>query len=111
MNDTNVCGTTSAVAPNSYELAVKRLVQILKSKTSDNLKQLEDLWDSVNYAKSVKSLGSDLRNSPSPNSNSLSPITTMSENSNDSTSSSINGSSSNVTILLFVFRKSFKKFS
>lgn len=33
---------------NSYEQVVKKLIQIFQFKHTDNVKQLEDLWDSIN---------------------------------------------------------------
>lgn len=86
----------AAAAPaNAYEATLKQLVNILKSKTSDNLKQLEDLWDSINAKTLVNNAGlaklAKSRVSPTPRSSSQSPITSISENSNDSTSSTGSG--------------------
>jgi hypothetical protein len=44
--------TSSSCSPpiSNYESSLRRLIQILKHKSSDNLQQLEDLWESVNFA-------------------------------------------------------------
>lgn len=86
----------------TYDSTLKKLLQILKSKTSDNLKQLEDLWDSIDTntiqplsaPPPVKNIN---RTSPARSSSSQSPIH-LSDSSNDSTNSSSNSSSSNVII-------------
>ncbi len=87
----------SSATTTTYDSALKQLVNILKSKSADNLKQLEDLWDSINYAvdstPSTTKSSKGTRASPTPSTSSQSPITSMSDNSNDSTSST----SSNVT--------------
>ena len=79
---------------NSYESTLKRLIQILKTKTTDNVKQLEDLWDSisVNQLNGIKNT----RISPTISSSSQSPIH-LSDSSNDST----NSISNNVIIIKF----------
>lgn len=73
---------------NTYDSALKQLVQILKNKASDNLKQLEDLWDSINSTKVPIPATTDnekIRISPTLCASSLN---SSSDNSNDSTSSS-----------------------
>lgn len=85
---------------NSYESTLKRLIQILKTKTTDNVKQLEDLWDSisVNQLNGIKNT----RISPTISSSSQSSIH-LSDSSNDST----NSISNNVIIIKFKSLKNF----
>lgn len=69
----------------------KECNSIVTSKASDNLKQLEELWDSINCVKSddiSENKNGKSRVSPTPRSSSQSPVTSVSENSNDSISSS-----------------------
>lgn len=47
-NSSTASSTSVLVQANSYEQVVKKLIQILQFRPSDNLKQLEDLWESVN---------------------------------------------------------------
>lgn len=91
------CNTT--LFYNTYESTLKKLIQILKSKTSDNVKQLEDLWDSVSNgslqpANALSQSKLNSRTSPTISSSSQSPIH-LSDSSNDSTNS--NGSTNNVS--------------
>lgn len=93
MEDSNniIIGAKKAEG-NAYDSALKQLIVILKSKASDNLKQLEELWDSINYSPSGTEASSNNKNgktrtSPTPSSSSQSPVNIMSENSNDSSSS------------------------
>lgn len=75
---------------NTYDSAIKQLVHILKTKASDNLKQLEDLWDTINSANVPLpeiTENEKIRTSPSLSRSSPSPLNSMSDNSNDSTSS------------------------
>jgi hypothetical protein len=84
---------------NTYDSALKQLVLILKTKASDNLKQLEELWDSINSRKVLQPLASiEIRTSPTLSTSSYSPITSMSDSSNDSASST----NSSVNILFFL---------
>ncbi len=81
MEEINIIKKDTSTPYNTYDSALKQLVHILKSKSADNLKHLEELWDSIN--KEIKPT----RNSPTPSGSSQSPITSMSDNSNDSISS------------------------
>ena len=105
-----------AETTTAYDSALRQLMQILRTKATDNLKQLEELWDSINHhhapttqAANTASNRNTLkieaaRTSPTPSSSSQSAITSMSsDNSNDSTSSS--STSSNVNFILFVIYK------
>lgn len=94
MQDLNNQIKKETAPPSQYDSALKQLMKILKTKSSDNLKQLEDLWDSINYSSLAppvsskqSSKSSIVRTSPTPSSSSQSAITSMSDNSNDSTSS------------------------
>jgi hypothetical protein len=99
-NNSKIGKNSQNGSQNTYDSALKQLVNILKSKANDNLKQLEDLWDSINCAAQITKIEDNvtnkpsqgLRTSPTPSSSSRSPITSMSDNSNDSNSST--GSSS-----------------
>lgn len=76
---------------STYDSALSQLVHILKNKATDNLKQLEDLWDSINSVKipfPAMAENEKIRTSPSLTVNSLSPLNSTSDNSNDSSSSS-----------------------
>ena len=90
----------------TYDSTLKKLLQILKSKTSDNLKQLEDLWDSIDTCTIQPLSAPPVKNnnymSPTRSSSSHSPIH-LSDSSNDSTNSSSNCSSSNVCLALLIF--------
>lgn len=85
----------------SYDSTLKKLLHIIKSKTSDNIKQLEDLWESIN-TNNIQQINIvpinnnnkiSSRISPARSSSSQSPVH-LSESSNDST----NSNSSNVSI-------------
>ena len=95
MEDKSKISHNNGAVANAYEATIKQLVFILKSKTSDNLKQLEELWDSINSKPLANNSGlaklAKNRVSPTPRSSSQSPITSISENSNDSTSSTGSG--------------------
>lgn len=52
-NSSNTEVSVSLGSSNYYESVLKKLNQIFKSKRSDSLKQLEDLWESVNLVKST----------------------------------------------------------
>jgi hypothetical protein len=93
----------------SYDSTLKKLMNIIKSKTSDNIKQLEDLWESINTNNiqpiNIVPINSNSNNnknssrtSPARSSSSQSPVH-LSESSNDSTNS--NSNSSNVSIFLY----------
>lgn len=84
----------------SYDSTLKKLLHIIKSKTSDNIKQLEDLWESIN-TNNIQQINIvpinnnnkiSSRISPARSSSSQSPVH-LSESSNDST----NSNSSNVS--------------
>ena len=47
---------TNANGLSYYELALKKLNQILKSKANDVTKQLDDLWDSINQSNGTNSI-------------------------------------------------------
>lgn len=99
-NGQQVNGVANGVS--SYENALKKLVHILKLKANDNLKQLEDLWDSINApppSHSTQTAAAANRpNSSSKSGSSLSPRTTPSpplfNSSSCSNSSTISESSS-----------------
>ncbi len=90
----------------TYDSTLKKLLKILKSTTSDNLKQLEDLWDSIDTCTiqplntpSAKNINNHM--SPTMSSSSHSPLH-LSDSSNDSTNSNSNSSSSNVCLYYLI---------
>lgn len=107
LTSTNVAKEANMV--NAYDSALKQLVQILKNKATDNLKQLEDLWDSINCTKVPLPATIErekIRASPTLTASSLSPLNRSSDNSNDSTSSS----NSSVNIRIYIFMSNCKLF-
>lgn len=102
INGTSNGGQVNGASVSSYENALKKLVHILKLKANDNLKQLEDLWDSINAPppshNTQASANRPVSKSGGNSNNSLSPRTTPSpplfNSSSCSNSSSISESSS-----------------
>jgi hypothetical protein len=46
--------TQSNIINSSNECIIKKLISIIKLKSNDNIKQLEDLWETLNKNSSVK---------------------------------------------------------
>lgn len=71
-------------APNSYEFTFLKLVHILKLKTSNSLKQLEDLWDSLDPVESESDNSLSKPSRVTPTLSSSSSPTYYNDNSSDS---------------------------
>jgi hypothetical protein len=87
----------------NYDSALKKLLLILKVKSSDKISQLEDLWDSINFLPTINTNslenGSSIASSSSSSlSSSRSSPTSSDRSSPDSISIEQNSSSSNDSI-------------
>ena len=91
----SVAGNLNGVAPansTAYDTTLKKLIRIIKLRASDNLKQLEDLWDSINSLNKLSGqspVGQSAANSNGSSRLGVSPVNVNSDNSNDSTNSVI----------------------